>query len=445
MNFPYTDDFFSIDESNGFLPIKAPLAELPTKYNDVQIIISNLPKLIHDGDLLESSILNLENKIELVKEETDIFIIQALYRAYTFLTSAYLLEPSNRNKTNGKYGVGRNVLPIQLTQPLEYVASKLDVYPWLDYHYAYSLGNYVKKDPNGGLEYTNLDMACKFSDTSDETGFIMVHVDINSHSPNLIKGIRLFNESNESDKSDKSDKSEGLKLILDTMEKINERRKTMWTASNPSNYNNFRAFIMGINGNTDIFGSGVKYEGSDNTELRTYRGQSGSQDDIIPTVDIFTGLFKYYPNNVLTQYLLDMRTYRPKPVQKFISDLEKNCVDLNNLNDSELKLLYKILEQIHNFRNGHWMFVQKYIMANTKYNVATGGTPVTTWIPNQIEAVIAYMKIILDKITDEQFKLDNNSDLDYRFKVLVSQVEELKKANYDVNLVYDCEGKLAEN
>lgn len=442
MNFPYTDNFFSIDESNGFLPIKAPLAELPSKYSDVQIIISNLSKLIHDGDLLESSILNLENKIELVKEETDIFVIQALYRAYTFLTSAYLLEPSNRNKTNGKYGVGRNVLPIQLTQPLEYVASKLDVYPWLDYHYAYSLGNYVKKDPNGGLEYTNLDMACKFSDTSDETGFIMVHVDINSHSPNLIKGIRLFNESNE---SNKSDKYEGLKLILDTMEKINERRKTMWTASNPSNYNNFRAFIMGINGNTDIFGMGVKYEGSDNTELRTYRGQSGSQDDIIPTVDIFTGLFKYYPNNVLTQYLLDMRTYRPKPVQKFISDLEKNCVDLNNLNDSELKLLYKILEQIHNFRNGHWMFVQKYIMANTKYNVATGGTPVTTWIPNQIEAVIAYMKIILDKITDEQFKLDNNSDLDYRFKVLVSQVEELKKANYDVNLVYDCEGKLAEN
>ena len=31
----------------------------------------------------------------------------------------------------------------------------------------------------------------------------------------------------------------------------------MWTASNPSNYNNFRTFIMGIKGNTDIFGSGV--------------------------------------------------------------------------------------------------------------------------------------------------------------------------------------------
>jgi indoleamine 2,3-dioxygenase len=436
MNFPYTDNFFSIDETNGFLPIKAPLAELPERYSDVQSIISDLPNLISQGDLLEKSILGLDNKIELVKQETDIFVIQALYRAYTFLTSGYLLEPSNRNKTDGKYGVGRNVLPPQLTQPLEWVASKLDVYPWLDYHYAYSLGNWVKKDPNAGFEYTNLDMACKFSGTTDEIGFIMVHVDINSHSPNLIKGIELFNNT---------DKLAGLELILNTMEKINERRKTMWSASNPVNYNNFRAFIMGIKGNTDIFGPGVKYEGSENTELRTYRGQSGSQDDIIPTIDIFTGLFKFYPDNILTQYLLDMRTYRPKPVQNFLSDLEQNHINFMELSDDELKILYKILEQVHNFRNGHWMFVQKYIMANTKYNVATGGTPITTWIPNQIEAVIAYMNILLEKIQDSHFKLLNKNDLDYRYNVLVSQIDELKKANYDVNLVYNYEGKLVEN
>ena len=437
MNFPYTDNFFSIDETNGFLPIKAPLAELPERYSDVQSIISDLPNLISQGDLLEKSILELDNKIELVKQETDIFVIQALYRAYTFLTSGYLLEPSNRNKTDGKYGVGRNVLPPQLTQPLEWVASKLDVYPWLDYHYAYSLGNWVKKNPQSGFEYTNLDMACKFSGTSDEIGFIMVHVDINSHSHDLIKGIQLFNNTD--------DKLAGLELILSTVEKINERRKTMWSASNPANYNNFRAFIMGIKGNTDIFGPGVKYEGSDNPELRTYRGQSGSQDDIIPTIDIFTGLFNFYPDNILTQYLLDMRTYRPKPVQNFLSDLERNYINFMELDDNELKILYKILEQVHNFRNGHWMFVQKYIMANTKYNVATGGTPITTWIPNQIEAVIAYMNILLQKINDAEFKSSNKTDLDYRYNVLVSQIEELKKANYDVNLVYNYEGKLAEN
>lgn len=438
MNFPYTDNFFSIDETNGFLPVKAPLATLPERYSDVQEIITNLPSLIQSGNMLELCILNLKNKIDIVSQETDVFVIQALYRAYTFLTSAYLLEPSNRNKTNGKYGVGRNVLPIQLTQPLEYVSSKLDVYPWLDYHYAYSLGNYVKKDPLLGFDYTNLDMACKFSGTTDEIGFIMVHVDINSHSPNLIKGIQTCINGN---------KLHGLELILNTMEKVNERRKTMWKASNPSNYNNFRAFIMGIKGNEDIFGPGVRYEGSTNEELRTYRGQSGSQDDIIPTVDIFSGLFKFYPDNVLTHYLLDMRSYRPKPVQKFLTDLESNYIDYTTLNADELKLLYEILEQIHHFRNGHWMFVQKYIMANTKYNVATGGTPLTTWIPNQIHAVLYYMRVILSKIEpgDNEFYNDKKKEWDFKYDVLMAQIEELKKVNYNVDLVYEYEGKLAEN
>jgi len=72
-----------------------------------------------------------------------------------------------------------------------------------------------------------------------------------------------------------------------------------------------------------------------------------------------------------------MKTYRPKSVKNFLSDLEQNYINFMELEDNELKILYKILEQVHNFRNGHCMFVQKYIMANTKYNVATGGTPIT--------------------------------------------------------------------
>lgn len=434
MNFPYTDGFFSIDEEHGFLPIKEPLSKLDDKYIEVQTIIDNLPNLIKDGELLSSSITNLNNLIDIVKLETDIFVIHALYRAYTFIASAYLLEPSYRNQKDGKYGKGRNILPIQIVQPLEFVASKLDVYPWLDYHYAYSLGNYVKKNVIDGLVHENLTMACKFSGTSDEIGFIMVHVDINSNSPNLIKGIKLY----------QNDKIEGLVMILNTMIKINERRKEMWNASKPQNYNNFRAFIMGIYGNNEIFGDGVKYEGSTNTELRTYRGQSGSQDDIIPTIDIFSGLFNFYPKNILTEYLLDMRSYRPKPVQKFLSDLEQNYIDYEKLTEGELKLLYLILEQVHNFRNGHWMFVQKYIMSNTKYNVATGGTPITTWLPNQIEAVLEYMRLILNKITEQKFLDEKKSDLEFRFRVLESQVNELKKENYDVNLVYSFEGKLTE-
>ena len=52
--------------------------------------------------------------------------------------------------------------------------------------------------------------------------------------------------------------------------------------------------------------------------------------------------------------------------------------------------LLAIVEEIYKFRNGHWQFVQKYIMSNTKYAKATGGTPIISWIPNQIKSVLNY-------------------------------------------------------
>ena len=75
------------------------------------------------------------------------------------------------------------------------VSEKLDVFPFIDYHYAYSLGNYVKIDNSKGYEWENLAMAAKFSGMDDERGFIMLHVDINQHSPQLVGSILDFLKS----------------------------------------------------------------------------------------------------------------------------------------------------------------------------------------------------------------------------------------------------------
>lgn len=104
MQFPYSDGFFSIDSTHGFLPIKDPIQVLPPVYDSVQTIINILPELIHDGDKLKYMIDILPNLIELVQQENDIFMFQALYRAYTFITSAYLLQPAFENQNEGKYG-----------------------------------------------------------------------------------------------------------------------------------------------------------------------------------------------------------------------------------------------------------------------------------------------------------------------------------------------------
>ncbi len=445
----YSDNFFEVNHLNGFLPKKSPLAVLPERYNELQFLIDEMPikKANGQGGLLsregaiEDAVKKLKNYKDLVKKEDDIFIIQALFRAYGFLTSAYLLAPSHFSfQKTKKYGKAHSVLPSQLSEPFVLVSEKLDVYPFIDYHYAYSLGNYVKIDKSKGYEWENLAMAAKFSGMDDERGFIMLHVDINQHSPQLVGSILDFLKS-----KDNIGVNQSLKNCLSSMKGINERRQIMWQASRWKHYNDFRVFIMGIKGNEEIFGDGVVYEGVSKEPVQ-YRGQTGAQDNIIPTADIFTGVIDYYPKNDLTKYLLDLRSYRPKCIQNFLSDIKDEMKEnrlFNSIkvskNEEGLCLLIKILDEIYYFRNGHWQFVQKYIMANTKYAKATGGTPIISWIPNQITAVLNYMSDVLELIPDNSSFIDKalfSEQLSKKKNLLEKQLKLLHGENYNAEDVF---------
>ncbi len=445
----YSDNFFEVNHLNGFLPKKSPLAVLPDRYSELQVLIDEMPikKANGQGGLLsiegaiENAVKKLKNYKDLVKNEDDIFINQALFRAYAFLTSAYLLAPSHFSfQKTKKYGKAHRLLPSQLSEPFVLVSEKLDVYPFIDYHYAYSLGNYVKIDSSKGYEWENLAMAAKFSGMDDERGFIMLHVDINQHSPQLVGSILDFLKS-----KDNSGVNQSLNNCLSSMKSINERRQIMWQASRWKHYNDFRVFIMGIKGNDEIFGDGVIYEGVSDEPVQ-YRGQTGAQDNIIPTADIFTGVIDYYPQNDLTKYLLDLRSYRPKCIQNFLSDLKDEMKEnrlFNSIKKSEneegLCLLIQILDEIYYFRNGHWQFVQKYIMANTKYAKATGGTPIISWIPNQITAVLNYMSDVLELIPDNSSFLDKalfTQQLSKKISLLEKQLQLLHGDNYNAEDVF---------
>ena len=403
----YSDGFFDVSAAHGFLPTKAPMVKLPSTYSDLQNVLDAMPVvlnekefgLLHTPNAIVAPVLAIQNHVEAIEKETDIFVLQALFRSYSFLASAYLLEPSYQQfKIDGKYGKAINVLPKNIAMPFCKVADKLDVFAWLDYHYAYSLGNYRKLDASGDLNWENITMCNKFSGQADEVGFIMLHVDINRYSADLVGSVMQTLQA-----LDNGEKNVALFLEKnwETMKQMNIRRKEMWKASRWQRYNDFRIFIMGVKGNTDLFGDGVTYEGVWD-EPKAFRGQTGAQDDIIPMQDIFSGVIFYYPENELTKYLLDLRLYRPKCVQHFFSDLQSSMKAvhpkglmgklLENKDVKSLCFLLGILEEIYHFRNGHWQFVQKYIMANTKYAIATGGTPITSWIPNQILSVIHQME-----------------------------------------------------
>jgi hypothetical protein len=182
----YTDGFFHVSGDHGFLPISEPLKTLPERYAALQSLLDEMPTnkvypsvpgTLATPNAIVTAVEALPDFTSLAEQETDVFVIQALYRAYAFLGSAYTLELSYQQYViDGNYGKARTLLPANVAKPLVAVSQKLDVYPFLDYHYAYSLGNYVKIDPAGTLHWKNLNMACRFSGTPDEIGFIMLHV-----------------------------------------------------------------------------------------------------------------------------------------------------------------------------------------------------------------------------------------------------------------------------
>lgn len=462
----YTDGFFNVGPVNGFLPQHLPLKTLPDTYAVLQDILDKMPVQLNATDFgylhfpnkIEEAVSVLPNYVDAVNAETDVRVLQALFRGYSFLASAYTLESSFQHyRETGHYGKARNVLPIQIAQPFVAVANKMDVYPWLDYHYAYSLGNFKKKDDAAGLEWTNLEMCVRFSGQPDEVGFIMLHVDINQHSADLVGSVMKALEAVAHGETEKVEAA--LDWNMRTMVEMNNRRREMWKASRWQHYNDFRVFIMGVKGNEELFGDGVTYTGVWD-EPKQFRGQTGAQDDIIPMEDIFSGVINYYPKNELTKYLLDLRTYRPKCIQQFFIDLEKEVEGIHQrgmlgyLQEQKsvvgLSRLLGILEQIYYFRNGHWQFVQKYIMANTPYAKATGGTPITSWLPNQLKAVMQQMQDVLDIIASLKIEMDettssivtsNQTTLAQKQKLLEEQLVMVAGEQFSAEKVFDLNEK----
>ena len=75
-------------------------------------------------------------------------------------------------------------------------------------------------------------------------------------------------------------------------------------------------------------------------------------------------------------------------------------------------------------------------MSNTKYNVATGGTPLNLWLPNQIKACLNKMNEVLLLINHHNMEGVNKEDLEiFNFLETNQQIKEdsLKKELQDIS------------
>lgn len=395
---------FMVSTTRGFLPRQEPIVELPKEFAPLESLLQRMPiKTLSGepgllanftfGDTLLKELPDLTPEVE--KYSHDLVVMNALYRDYAFLASAYLFEPCHERHVRGEeYGLGRQSLPRCIALPIVKVAEIAGFKPFMEYAGSYALFNYRLEDPSKGLEYDNLRLIRAFEHgldpSSSEAGFVLVHIAMVKESGALVEGASEMLESCSA--QDRERFNDGLRTLVGGLRNVNGVMNTMWNRSKPQGYTNFRTFIFGITSQS-MFPNGVIYEGV-SEEPMSFRGESGANDSMIPMCDNL--LQVQMPETPLTDILKDFRQYRPGNHREFLEAV-RDCAQQAGVRefakgDSISAALYlQALDQVRDFRWRHWCFTREYILKHTSHPTATGGSPIVTWLPNQLTAVLMQM------------------------------------------------------
>ncbi|EPS30953.1 hypothetical protein PDE_05907 [Penicillium oxalicum 114-2] len=413
-NLSHALDPFTITTSTGFLPYQTAPTQLPHAFKPLESLVERLPVVKLDGKpgllatyelgpVTETELPDLTDEVEKLKlpnGDWDKFNIAAVFRDYTFLASSYLLEPCWENwckNPDQGYGLGREVLPKSVARPMYRCAQILDLPPFMSYAASYALFNYTLADHSKGLsEYSNLRLVRAFErgldPKSSEAGFILTHVDMVKETGSLIAGALKVIDTLEQH-GNRADINDGYREILKAMEKIEASMEDMWANSKPAEYLSFRVFIFGIT-NQSMFPNGVIYDGVEDNQPLSFRGESGANDSIIPLLDHLCQI--PMPSTPLTKILHEFRAYRPLPHREFLTYVREKAEEIGvqqySVQDSETAVLFlRVLNHVRSFRWRHWLFAREYIIRRTPHPTATGGSPIVTWLPNQLSAVMELM------------------------------------------------------
>lgn len=422
----HTLQAFMVSKPRGFLPRADPVWQLPADFDPLEDILRRMPVKTASGEpgllaqgrlgpTVEAGFPDLTWAVD--KHADDKPLMNALYRDYSFLLSAYLLEPCHERFLRGEpYGLGRQSLPAVIARPMARVAELTGFMPFMEYAGSYALYNYKLADPAKGMDYDNIRLIRAFEHgldhTSSEAGFVLVHIDMVKNSGPLVAGTV---EALQAAHSSRADLNAAMGKQLGALRRINATMETMWMKSKPRDYTTFRTFIFGITSQS-MFPDGVVYEGVNDGKPMSFRGESGANDSMIPLMDNFLQI--PMPDTPLTEILKDFRKYRPSNHRAFLQHVRDRSVELGLRGlalrlhagpgeDDEAvwesrRLWLQLLDQVREFRWRHWCFGKEYILKMTDHPTATGGSPIVTWLPNQLKAVLNDMVNIAATVGEER-------------------------------------------
>lgn len=354
----------SINPLRGFLPSTDPLNRLPKPFDAWEEAASGLPKLLasdHTRKTLASlPPFPIEDIADARQRERAMTLLSYLGHAYVWRGD----KPAH-------------LLPNRIAAPWHAVAQSLGRPPVLSYS-SYSLHNYYRFDPSREIECGNIGLIQNFLGGIDEEWFILIHVDIERQAG---PGLAALHPC--LDATDPEELEQHLKTVHASIEAMYAGLARMTEWCDPYiYYHRVRPYIHGWKNHPDL-PNGVIYEGLYDGQPQHFRGETGAQSAIIPSLDAMLGIG--HKEDFLRAYLMEMRTYMPPAHRVFIESLEargsiRPFVEKTNL--AGLTSVYNAcVEGVERFRSLHLEYAAKYIFrqaqtdAKNPHAVGTGGTP----------------------------------------------------------------------
>ncbi|MEZ6029424.1 MAG: indoleamine 2,3-dioxygenase [Hyphomonadaceae bacterium] len=362
-----------MSKNRGFLcSYDAASVELPSELAAPEEAARDLPRTLLTGrirrHLADLPVLDLRT---FCAEATDAQLRTAMVRS-SFMVQAYVWgEPE-----------APAALPAPLAVPVWALAKRLGQQPLLPYS-AYVLDNWDRLDRSGPISLDNIWMIQNFLAGQDEAWFVLVHVAIEARAGEMLAEIpAIIDAVNTGDTSAVAASLERCNTVWDDVNAIFDR---MPERCDPYIYfHRVRPYIHGWKDNPAL-GEGLVYEGVAETGGRpqAFRGQTGSQSTIVPSMDALLGIG--HAADPLRTFLDELHIYRPPAHRTFVDRVRAMSTlraFVQGAGDANLRELYNIcVRSLARFRTRHLEYAASYIAKQSKdsagndTDVGTGGTP----------------------------------------------------------------------
>ncbi|SVB16154.1 uncharacterized protein METZ01_LOCUS169008 [marine metagenome] len=366
----------------GFLPEINPLREYSIASPSLarlQEIASNLPKLLLTGRVpstlqsLQRDDLSVDDLVaNNLNQDLRLAMVQLSFVAHAYIWGG--IKPQEN-------------LPEVVAKPWVQVAKLFGRPPILSYA-SYCLDNWFLMDPEEPISLESVGLITNFLGGVDEDWFVTIHVCIEHAAADAIEAAEIVSQcTSESSEEEMASLFHRIELSLIDVNQIFSR---MTERCDPYiYYHRVRPFIFGSKDNPDLKG-GLIYESQFENKPQFFRGETGAQSSIVPSLDGALGI--QHSTDSLRHYLNEMREYMPPEHRQFIEKVEttskvKELVDQSrNLKDS----YNACLEQIRAFRALHLKYAGAYIHKQSQQKNpfgsggstirGTGGTPFMSYL-----------------------------------------------------------------